>query len=38
MAASSISNRTALVEEHIRLENAHDLEGVIATFGDMPIR
>ena len=34
MAASSISNRTALVEEHIRLENAHDLEGVIATLGD----
>lgn len=26
--------RIALVEEHIRLENAHDLEGVISTFGD----
>ena len=24
----------ALVEEHIRLENAHDLEGVLRTFGD----
>jgi steroid delta-isomerase-like uncharacterized protein len=24
----------ALVEEHVRLENAHDLDGVIATFGD----
>ncbi len=28
------SARIALVEEHIRLENAHDLEGVISTFGD----
>jgi len=26
--------RIALVEEHIRLENAHDLEGVLRTFGD----
>jgi len=26
--------RIALVEQHIRLENAHDLEGVIHTFGD----
>jgi len=26
--------RVALVEEHIRLENAHDLEGVLRTFGD----
>jgi steroid delta-isomerase-like uncharacterized protein len=24
----------AIVEKHIRLENAHDLEGVLATFGD----
>jgi steroid delta-isomerase-like uncharacterized protein len=29
-----ISIRTALVERHIQLENAHDLEGVLATFGD----
>ncbi len=29
-----VSARVALVEEHIRLENAHDLEGVIRTFGD----
>jgi steroid delta-isomerase-like uncharacterized protein len=26
--------RIALVEEHIRHENAHDLEGVLRTFGD----
>jgi steroid delta-isomerase-like uncharacterized protein len=26
--------RIALVEEHIRFENAHDLEGVLATFGE----
>jgi steroid delta-isomerase-like uncharacterized protein len=30
----ALSRRMALVEEHVRLENAHDLEGVIATFGD----
>jgi steroid delta-isomerase-like uncharacterized protein len=28
------SVRIALVEEHIRLENAHDLEAVLGTFGD----
>jgi steroid delta-isomerase-like uncharacterized protein len=28
------SSRIALVEEHIRLENAHDLEAVLGTFGD----
>ena len=28
------SARIAIVEEHIRLENAHDLTGVISTFGD----
>jgi steroid delta-isomerase-like uncharacterized protein len=38
-ASTSISNdrwsaRIALVEQHIRLENEHDLEGVLATFGD----
>jgi steroid delta-isomerase-like uncharacterized protein len=27
------SMRLALVEQHIRLENAHDLDGVLATFG-----
>jgi steroid delta-isomerase-like uncharacterized protein len=26
--------RIALVEEHIRLENEHDLDGVLRTFGD----
>ncbi len=30
------SARIAIVEEHIRLENAHDLEGVLRTFGDTP--
>ena len=39
MASASIpkdraSARIALVEEHIRLENEHDLEGVLRTFGD----
>jgi steroid delta-isomerase-like uncharacterized protein len=28
------SARIALVEEHIRLENDHDLEGVLRTFGE----
>jgi len=28
------SARTATVEQHIRLENQHDLEGVLRTFGD----
>jgi steroid delta-isomerase-like uncharacterized protein len=28
------STRIALVEQHIRLENQHDLEGVLRTFGD----
>lgn len=30
------SARIAIVEEHIRLENEHDLEGVLRTFGDTP--
>ena len=39
MASASIpkdrvSVRIALVERHIRLENEHDLEGVLHTFGD----
>jgi steroid delta-isomerase-like uncharacterized protein len=29
-----ISARIAVVEQHIRLENEHDLEGVLGTFGD----
>lgn len=28
------SARIAIVEQHIRLENEHDLEGVLLTFGD----
>jgi steroid delta-isomerase-like uncharacterized protein len=28
------SARIAIVEQHIRLENEHDLEGVLATFGE----
>lgn len=40
MATSPIPNdrqsaRIASVEHHIGLENAHDLEGVLATFGDI---
>lgn len=40
MASASIpkdrwSARIALVEHHIRLENEHDLEGVLRTFGDV---
>jgi len=31
---SNLAARIALVEQHIRLENAHDLPGVLATFGD----
>ena len=39
MAGASIPKdrtaaRVAIVEEHVRLENAHDLEGVLKTFGD----
>jgi steroid delta-isomerase-like uncharacterized protein len=29
-----LAARISLVEQHIRLENAHDLAGVLATFGD----
>lgn len=40
MASASIpmdrrSSRIATVEQHIRLENQHDLEGVLGTFGDV---
>jgi steroid delta-isomerase-like uncharacterized protein len=39
MASASIpkdrtSTRIAIVDQHIRFENAHDLEGVLGTFGD----
>ena len=39
MESASISKdrrsaRMAIVEQHIRLENEHDLEGVLRTFGD----
>ena len=30
---SRIAARVSVVEEHVRLENAHDLDGVMATFG-----
>ena len=33
-ALNGESVRLALVERHIQLENAHDLEGVLTTFGD----
>ena len=29
------STRVALVEQHVRFENAHDLNGVLSTFGDV---
>lgn len=29
-----VSDRISIVERHIRLENNHDLEGVLGTFGD----
>src|SRR5260370_32159162 len=29
-----LAARIAIVEEHVRLENAHDIEGVLGTFGD----
>jgi len=31
--ANRTSARMAMVEQHVRLENAHDLEGVLGTFG-----
>jgi steroid delta-isomerase-like uncharacterized protein len=35
-ADSTISARLALVEEHVRLENEHDLDGIMRTFGNAP--
>ncbi len=32
--SATSAKRIAIVEQHVRLENAHDLEGVLATFGD----
>lgn len=34
ISTEKLAARIAIVEEHIRLENAHDLEGVLRTFGD----
>lgn len=34
MPKDQLSSRIALVEQHVRLENAHDLDGVLGTFGD----
>lgn len=34
MPQDQLSTRIALVEQHVRLENAHDLDGVLGTFGD----
>jgi len=34
MPMDRLARRMALVEEHVGFENAHDLEGVIGTFGD----
>ncbi|ABF41642.1 protein of unknown function DUF1486 [Candidatus Koribacter versatilis Ellin345] len=33
LTVDPIARRMALVDEHVRCENAHDLDGVIATFG-----
>jgi hypothetical protein len=33
MPKDRMTSRMALVERHVRLENAHDLEGVLHTFG-----
>ena len=33
MPQDRLSVRIALVEQHVRLENAHDLDGVLGTFG-----
>ncbi|HEY2228516.1 MAG TPA: hypothetical protein VGI22_12435 [Xanthobacteraceae bacterium] len=30
---SAMSARLKIVEEHVSLENAHDLEGIMGTFG-----
>jgi hypothetical protein len=35
MSNDSLSARIAIVEQHIGLENEHDLEGVLRTFGDI---
>ena len=40
MASASVSSdrqsaRIAVVDQHIRFENAHDLDGVISTFGEI---
>jgi steroid delta-isomerase-like uncharacterized protein len=32
---STLAARLKIVEEHVRLENAHDLEGVMGTFGEI---
>jgi hypothetical protein len=32
-AAGRRETRLALVEEHVRLENLHDLDGIMGTFG-----
>ena len=31
---STMAARLAIVDEHVRLENAHDLDGIMATFGE----
>ena len=36
MDESRIAARLKVVEEHIRTENAHDLNGIMGTFGETP--
>jgi len=37
ISAERRAARVSLVEQHIRLENAHDLEAVLQTFGESPV-
>jgi steroid delta-isomerase-like uncharacterized protein len=37
ISAERRAARVALVEQHIRLENAHELEAVLQTFGESPV-
>ena len=37
LTEARIAARLAAVEEHARAENGHDLDSVVATFGDCPV-
>ena len=36
LPADRIAARLQLVDEHLRLENAHNLDGIMDTFGEAP--